>query len=304
MFDLRYHVASLAAVFLALVIGILVGVGISSQGVISTNERDVLKEQIHVLNERISDLKRERDSARQHATDLARGQRLAQAFVKKTYPALMAGRLDGVRVAVLFVGSADGQLRSEIGTTLQDAGSPGPARLRALRVPIDVRSVDRILSSRRIFARYQGDRHLGDLGSALADEFVLGGKTPLWNALTRQLVEERSGSGTAPIDAVVVVRSAAPQERGTARFLSGLYSALSASGASVVGVEDTSSAESAIKTYRKHGLSSVDDLDTQAGRLALAVVLAKGAAGHFGVKPSADDFLPPVEPVQTTTTGG
>ena len=29
MFDLRYHVASLAAVFLALVIGILVGVGIS-----------------------------------------------------------------------------------------------------------------------------------------------------------------------------------------------------------------------------------------------------------------------------------
>ena len=32
MFDLRYHVASLAAVFLALIIGILVGVGISDRG--------------------------------------------------------------------------------------------------------------------------------------------------------------------------------------------------------------------------------------------------------------------------------
>ena len=32
MFDLRYHVASLAAVFLALIIGILVGVGISREG--------------------------------------------------------------------------------------------------------------------------------------------------------------------------------------------------------------------------------------------------------------------------------
>ena len=31
MFDLRYHVASLAAVFLALIIGILVGVGISER---------------------------------------------------------------------------------------------------------------------------------------------------------------------------------------------------------------------------------------------------------------------------------
>ena len=36
MFDLRYHVASLAAVFLALVIGILVGVGISDQGLVDS----------------------------------------------------------------------------------------------------------------------------------------------------------------------------------------------------------------------------------------------------------------------------
>ena len=34
MFDLRYHVASLAAVFLALLIGILVGVGISDRGLV------------------------------------------------------------------------------------------------------------------------------------------------------------------------------------------------------------------------------------------------------------------------------
>ena len=34
MFDLRYHVASLAAVFVALIIGILVGVGISDRGLV------------------------------------------------------------------------------------------------------------------------------------------------------------------------------------------------------------------------------------------------------------------------------
>jgi len=34
MFDLRYHVASLTAVFLALVIGILVGVGIADRGLV------------------------------------------------------------------------------------------------------------------------------------------------------------------------------------------------------------------------------------------------------------------------------
>jgi len=39
MFDLRYHVASLAAVFIALVIGILVGVGLSGRGVLRETER-------------------------------------------------------------------------------------------------------------------------------------------------------------------------------------------------------------------------------------------------------------------------
>jgi hypothetical protein len=297
MFDLRYHVASLAAVFLALVIGILVGVGISSQGVISTNERDV-------LNERISELKRQRDSARQRASDLARAQRAAQSFVKRTYPAVMTGRLQGRRIAVLFIGSVDGGMRSEIDQTLSDADSAGVVRLRAVKVPLDVRAIDQILAARRIFARYVGDRQLRDLGRALGAEFVSGGKTPLWNALNRQLVEERAGKGNEPADAVVVVRSAGPQEQGTAKLLSGLYAGLARSGISAIGIEDSDAAVSAIDTYRKNGLSSVDDLDTTAGRLALAVLLSGGVKGHYGLKVSADDLLPPVEPVFPITAGG
>ena len=49
MFDLRYHVASLAAVFLALVIGILVGVGISSGGFVQKGERRILNDKIDEL---------------------------------------------------------------------------------------------------------------------------------------------------------------------------------------------------------------------------------------------------------------
>ena len=49
MFDLRYHVASLAAVFLALVIGILVGVAISGRSLIRDSERAVLQNDIAEL---------------------------------------------------------------------------------------------------------------------------------------------------------------------------------------------------------------------------------------------------------------
>src|SRR6185312_14365836 len=46
MFDLRYHVASLAAVFLALIIGILVGVGISDRGLVDSAKTKFLQDEV------------------------------------------------------------------------------------------------------------------------------------------------------------------------------------------------------------------------------------------------------------------
>ena len=50
MFDLRYHVASLTAVFLALVIGILVGVGVSGRGFVTDAERTNFNNRLAALD--------------------------------------------------------------------------------------------------------------------------------------------------------------------------------------------------------------------------------------------------------------
>jgi hypothetical protein len=72
----------------------------------------------------------------------------------------------------------------------------------------------------------------------------------------------------------------------------------------LVGVETSNTTESAVVDYTREGASSVDDVDTTIGRLALALLLAGGQPGHYGVKDSATDgVVPPIEPV-TTTTGG
>jgi len=65
MFDLRYHVASLAAVFVALVIGIFVGVGLSGRGFVNDAERKNFEA-------RISELQADRDSAEATAKSAAR----------------------------------------------------------------------------------------------------------------------------------------------------------------------------------------------------------------------------------------
>jgi copper transport outer membrane protein MctB len=298
MFDLRYHVASLAAVFLALIIGILIGVGISSGGFIKTSERSL-------LNRQIGDLQKRLDSSTKRAADLAEEQAAAQTFVTDAYPALMAGRLRGAHVALVFVGATDDRIRSLVERALVDAGAQPPVRVRSLKVPIDFAKVDRLLAARPAFSAYIGDKQARDLGLGLAQEFVFGGETPLWNTLSQSIDGERAGGARIAANAVVVVRTAEPQQGVTSRFLDGFYSGLGTTSLPAAGVDTSDAAFTAVEIFAKNHVSTVDDLDTPAGRLGLAILLSGGKTGQYGVKPSAKNgLLPPVEPVPTPTLPG
>src|SRR5919109_2302029 len=290
MFDLRYHVASLAAVFLALVIGILVGVGISGP---------VDKGKTGLLEEEVASLRKQLDA---ESTDVSRERQAARTFINETYPALVRNRLRGKQVAVVFVGSVDGGTRSAVSRALTEAGAL-QLRLRALKVPIDVRQVQGALTAQPAAAGLVGRSQLESLGRVLGEELVLGGETPLWDSLPDALVEERGGGGKAPAEGVVLVRTVAPQRAGTSRFLLGLYSGLASAGRPAVGVEQTDATTSATKVFSKAGLSTVDDVDTPVGRLALVLLLAGASPGQYGVKDSAGDgALPPLP--SPTASGG
>ena len=297
MFDFRYHVASLAAVFFALVIGILVGVALASHGLGNT-ERDRLQEDIRRAESRGDAFKAQVDALTQSgASD--------RAFVERAYKLVMANRLKGKKIAILFVGSTDGNL-SSVKTALGDADAGEPIRVRALTVPIDPTKLQRRLANRAFLAAFSGPKQLEQLGHALGQEFAGGGETPLLNALQSLIVEEKAGRLKKRADGVVVVRTTSPQTGATAVFLKGLYAGLNDIGVPAVGVEGTDDPASAMKAFQKAGLSTVDDVDTRAGRLALAALLSDSMTrGDFGVKPTAHDGpLPSVSPVVTTTTGG
>jgi copper transport outer membrane protein MctB len=284
VFDLRYHVASLAAVFIALVIGILVGVGISGRGLIRDTERAVLQDQIDRL-----DRQARRSQAR------IRELEAASDYQRQTYDAVMRNRLADQRVALVFVGSSEGTVREHVRQTLEDSGGR-VVRFRALKVPIeevDVRAALRDVPD--------APQSLPEIGRRLAIELLGGGETPLWDALGGLLVEEREGGTQLPVEGVIVARTADPQRGPTARFLAGFYRGLASGGVPAVAVEKTDKDPTTIPPFESAGfVSSVDDIDTQTGHVSLAVLLQGGEVGHFGVK---DDHqpVPPVPPVVPTT---
>lgn len=300
MFDLRYHVVSLAAVFLALVIGVLLGVGISETGRVDDVERDSYEARIADLDRRL-DASAEQDLANE-------GQRkAAETLFDQAYPLFMQDRLAGRRVVTLFVGSAkpDGAIRRGLERMLSDGGASGPFRFRALDVPFDGKAIGGELGGHADLARFNRPGSYGELGEQLAKELVAGGDTPLWDALSPLIVGEEAGIGALPPDAVVVARAAEPQQTETAAVLAGLYRGLAGGAVPAVGVEVTESKPSAVPAFKRMGLSTVDAIDTDVGRLAAALVLSGASSGNYGVKDTAEDgVMPtPVEPVATTTVG-
>jgi Copper transport outer membrane protein, MctB len=283
MFDLRYHVASLAAVFVALLIGILVGVAMS--GKVDDAEKRSLQSDVHRLEAQL-------DAASERRASGTREQKAFQAFVRNAYPALIADRLADKRIAIVFVGPVDPAVRRDIQRTIEDAGSSAPVRIRALKVPVDPQRIDGELNGD--LAEYKTE--FEDLGGELARELVDGGDTPAWDALTPFIVEEKSGSFRRPADGVVIARTVRAQQGDTSKLLKGFYSTLADMDVPTIGVEPSGVSESAVGVWSSAGLSTVDDIETPAGRLALALLLSGSPIGNYGLKETADDgIVPPVE---------
>jgi hypothetical protein len=306
MFDFRYHLVSLAAVFIALAVGILLGAAIS--GKLGDAENALMKDRVKSMSDQLT-------QERARSDIIERRSEAAEELLTDAYPALMANRLEGRGFAVLFLGPVDGSVRSALERALADADAGSPVRLVALDTPVDPQELDSALQGDELLARYaEGGDDFGSLGEALGRDLIEGNDTPLWTALSSRLIAERSGTTSIPVDGAIVVQTwhepdsegDADQQSGTRAtesLFEGLMRGLESTSLPVVGVQ-TTSAEGDLALFRQQGVSSVDDVDTLAGRLALALLLQGAQPGHYGVKDSATDGVaPPIEPV-TTTTGG
>ena len=290
MFDLRYHVASLAAVFLMLVVGILIGVGISGRGFVEEAERDQLEGEIAALQEDL-------ETANASVEDLELRQDAAADFVESAYPVLAESRLAGRRIGLIVLGPVEQGFTAFVERAVEDDAGGRIARMRALELPLRVDAVESELAGNVELGGYVGEDELGNLGRDLGRELVAGGETPLLDALEDEIVEQRSGSLVEPLDGVVVVRSAEPQAGPTSRFLAGLYQGLNSVGVPAVGVEPTRVEQSAIPVFQRYGLSTVDGVDEELGQLALILLLGGANPGDYGVRDTAEGILPPIEPL-------
>jgi len=282
VFDFRYHALSLAAVFLALVVGLLLGVAIGDKELVSSAQRDLRSS----LRADVRGADRERDEARARLRE-------QRQFADDAYPILTNDQLRGRRIGLVVLGNDD-RAPDIIRRALEPTGAD-LSLVAVVRERIDLEALAERARGTRYAKVAEDPELLDDLGRRAGIQMVLGGR--LARQVRTVLLQSLSGQ-FGELDGVIVMRpSDKPEDRETAARLAdlqdGLARGLVQTGVKVVGVERRASDPSHIGWFRHRDLSTVDNVDEHAGRAATVFVLA-GAQGAYGRRDGAQALLPPV----------
>jgi len=307
MISLRAHAISLAAVFVALAIGVALGSGLLSNTVLSglRDDKKDLQHQIDTLNEDKNALNEKLNAAGE--------------FDALMSPRMLRDTLAGKTVVLFRTPDASDSDVETLTRLIGQAGGTVTGTVELTEQFVTANQADKLLSvvnSPIVPAGKQLSTTLVDQGSQAGDLLGISllvnrdPKVPIVDDTQRNTVltalrdtgfiaygNEQIGAANT---ALVVTGGDLGEDAGNrgvtvARFAAGL--APHGSGTVLVGRDGSATGTAAVAVTRadpamRGAVSTVDDIDTESGRitsvLALAELLGGGHPGQFGIGPGAD----------------
>lgn len=280
MFDMRYHIASLVAVFLALTVGLLLGTLIVDQGLLADQQEALFKSiraDVNKINDRNRELQREVTGLRD--------------FQKQVLPIMAEERLAESSTTIVTLTAGQDGLANEIAQALALAGA------QTSRLALDMKGVD--LDGTPYAQTLLDSSEEGELsGGELEKQF--------WRRLAAEiagnelpgLLDDLSAAGLLSIDTTssqrrdIVVLAAEDRSLGSRDILF-LDALAELEGVNVIAVESSEWKPSRIAAYKLRDVSTIDNVDTVPGKISLIYLLMKrDITAHFGVKSAADTSMP------------
>jgi hypothetical protein len=285
LIDLRQHIISLVAVFLALGVGIAVGSSFING---SSIERQISRKMDVSLQKEFGKLRADNDEKQQAIADLSEQLKRHSEFDRAVSPILTDGQLSGKRVAIIQTGDYS-EATEDVSSALEQAG----AVVSSKTVVFDLSSH----SLGGIVRSITGEKTVQDPKSrALA--ILANGIGNAHNRAALDAMENRgliscSGDYSRRVNGVVIVGGSRREKSDRPKIVDYvLIDKLKTDGVTtVVGVEPSICATSYVPVFRNRGISTVDDVDQPIGQIAL-VFCVRGDAGNYGFKATAERVVP------------
>lgn len=283
--DPRHHAISLIATFLALAIGILVGVSLGQQ------ER--LESRIQKLGAEFSSLRDENKTLSKSVAAM-QAHLLARRDFELPYAAqLLGNQLPGTTVALVrWKDVEEVEFEKDLQETLQLAGA-NVLSVTTLRPDFLERSV-RLASGPGSPAAVGSSEPAQQYAQAIGTSLAAANGQDYLRSLEGEGLLEMWGDYTSRPQWVVLVgfRKGPADDRGRAVDVP-LLSAAIAQGAGALAAEPTVAPDTNVPIYnREQAIATVDNIDTLPGQVALVLAMRNRASGNFGIKPTRNSLLP------------
>ena len=280
LIDLKYHLISLVAVFLALAVGMLMG----SSFIAGTSVKGLEQQFVRLRTEN----RQQRD-----VIDNLRDQGAKQMeFSRAVAPMLVDNRLAMLRVAIVQTGDYSEATQSAK-SILEQAGAnvASVTTLSYLDSPVAQKRISDAIEE--ITGQIETGDLVGRMLGILANCVATGSNREVLQVFEKHELLTLAGDYEHRTSRVVLVggsrrrESVQPQHSDLA-----LIDALHEAGiVTVVGTEPADAVSSYIPIYHSKAIPTVDNVDQPMGQVALVYAVA-GEEGNFGIKKSADRVAP------------
>jgi len=288
--DIKYHIASLTAVFLALGIGILIGTSMIGSDTITKQQKnmiDGIEKEFTILREE----NKQNTDALLQAQDVMLNQ---QQFNQAVMPLLVRNKLQGRKIALVDVNynrDHDG-LANVLRSSGADVQSITAVNLAVLKDQNISKQTAGMLGKSK---DADPEKYLSDLARLTAEAIASGENNDLVRFLDDNNVVKISGVYGPPLQDVILIGGTEKKDEDYfKKFDQVMIKDWKKAGLNVYGVEDSDTAVSYMRYYQSARLTTVDNIDTVYGQVSLVMAMY-GYPGHYGIKQTADAFIPPLE---------
>jgi hypothetical protein len=289
LIDVRHHIYSLAAVFLALAVGIVIGTSFAGR----SPSADAGRRTIQRYESDMRALKDEILKASGTAADNEAALKACEQYSRAVMPLAIRDKLYWRNVAIVQTGGSD-ELTGSVRKALETAGAQITCTVdigTEFRFA-DSSSVAEVLSGNGLGAAVDPKTDRDKLFRLIADTICTGRYSFLVPTLEKAGIATFSGNCSRSCKLVVLVGGAESDLQNRAQSVDAQLLARFASiGVTAVGCEASASASSYVPVWHKSGIATVDDADSAMGQTCLVYAL-NGEIANYGAKPTAERLFP------------
>ncbi|MDA8235213.1 MAG: copper transporter [Clostridia bacterium] len=285
--DMKYHIASLVAVFLALAMGILIGTTfLGNDAIIRQLEirADSLAKDLGALGQENKELKVK-------AAGIEKSTRDYQEFGRSVLPQLVYNRLVGKQVALVETGNYG--FNQDVIKSLQLAGG----KIQSTTTILDGFDLSDQARKQQVInylnlKESKTEDVMAALARLVAQGVVVGDNLATLNYLEQQKIIKKSGEYGVPINTIIIIGGSKDDSSAMVQVVDiPMIKYFLDKGMGVYGVEHRDVPRSYTKEYQQFKVTTVDNIETVPGQVALIWAM-QGKPGNYGVKETAKELLP------------